>query len=61
MKKLILVNAIVWAFLILLSAYLFKNNEHYNYFFIALIVCFTILNTFLEHYRIVHKKTSCLK
>lgn len=48
MKKLILINAIVWAALILVGSYLFRGHENWNYFFIFWISGFTIINSMLS-------------
>ncbi|MGA1226898.1 MAG: hypothetical protein ACO3VF_06595 [Tamlana sp.] len=44
MGKLILANAIVWAGIILISAYLFKDSGNWKYFFVTVIFGFTITN-----------------
>ena len=47
MRKLILINALVWAGLLLLSAYLFKDHPNWKYLFMALILGFTTINSLL--------------
>ena len=44
MKKLILINAIIWATIVLVGAYLFKENENWKYFFGTILVAFSIVN-----------------
>lgn len=44
MKKLILINAVVWATIILVGAYLFKGDENWKYFFGLVLVAFSIVN-----------------
>lgn len=56
MKKILIINAIVWAILILLGSYLFKDHENWKYFFIALIFGFTTINTFLTNNQRKSKK-----
>ena len=61
MKKLILINAIIWAFMILLSAWLFKGDDNYGYLFGALIIAATLMNGFLYEYSRKEKARNCLK
>ncbi|MGV6846262.1 MAG: hypothetical protein ACWA42_09080 [Lutibacter sp.] len=51
MKKIILINAIIWAILILVSAYFFKDNAEYQYFLGFLLVGFSIINGLLAKYK----------
>ncbi|HIC33113.1 MAG TPA: hypothetical protein EYO76_14470 [Flavobacteriaceae bacterium] len=44
MKKLIIINSIVWATVIILSAILFKENENWDVFFILIIALSTVTN-----------------
>ncbi|WP_455168943.1 hypothetical protein [Aegicerativicinus sediminis] len=60
MKKLILINAIIWATLILVSAYLFKDNPYYEYYFGGLIMAAAITNSLMAKQLNKHKKTNCL-
>ncbi|HMC02081.1 MAG TPA: hypothetical protein VKN14_13675 [Flavobacteriaceae bacterium] len=60
MKKIILINAIVWAALLLVGSYLFKDHENWIYFFMAVIFGFTTINSVLAvHNKKENKK--CLK
>jgi len=44
MKRIILINAIVWASIILLTSWFFKDSEHYKFLFLLPILGFTISN-----------------
>ncbi|QCE39959.1 hypothetical protein [Psychroserpens sp. NJDZ02] len=44
MKKLILINAIVWVTIVLVGACLFKGSENWNYLFGTILVAFSIVN-----------------
>ena len=44
MKKLIIINAIIWATVILVSAILFKDSDNWDIFFILIISLSTITN-----------------
>lgn len=46
MKKLLIINAIIWAVLLLANAYLFKDSENYRYMFAILIIGFSLSNGF---------------
>ncbi|NNL16640.1 MAG: hypothetical protein HKO81_08370 [Flavobacteriaceae bacterium] len=59
MKKLILINAIIWATLILASAYLFKDHPNYNWFFGILLVGFTFVNSLMAKHEKQNAKTRC--
>jgi len=37
MKKFIIINAVIWAFVILLVSYFAKDYENYNYIFLVLV------------------------
>jgi len=58
MKKIILINAIVWAILILVSSYLFKGHENWNYFFAFLLVTFSLINGYLAS-KLAKQKKDC--
>lgn len=47
MKKLILINAIIWAIVILVTAYFVKGHENYIYVFGTEVVAATLMNGFL--------------
>ena len=49
MKKLILINAVVWAALILIGSYLFKDHENWKLFFIFWISGFAVINAMLSN------------
>lgn len=61
MKKLILINAIIWAAIILLSAWLFKGDENYFYLFGALLVGAGLMNGLLSEHNRKSKAHTCLK
>ena len=50
MKKLILINAIVWASIILVGALLVKDHPNYQYFFGVLVFGAALMNSFLNKY-----------
>lgn len=59
MKKLILINAIVWATLILVASYLFKDAPNYNYFFLALVFSAGLMNSLILRYSPRAEKIKC--
>jgi len=61
MKKIILINAIIWASMILIASWLFKGDENYFYMFGALLVGFTLINSMLGVEEGKKKKRNCLK
>ena len=61
MKKIILINAIIWASMILLAAWLFKGDENHTYMFGALLVGFTLMNGMLYNHERKGKARKCLK
>ena len=61
MKKLILINAIIWAGIILFSAWLFKGDENYTYLFAALIMGAGITNALIHQERRKGRARNCLK
>jgi len=61
MKKLILINAIIWAFMILLSAWLFKGDENYQYLFGALLIGAGLMNSLIYGESRKAKARNCLK
>ena len=61
MKKLILINAIVWAAIILLSAYWFKDHENYVYLFGTLIVGAGLMNALIYQAERRENARKCLK
>ncbi|SFJ64156.1 hypothetical protein [Olleya namhaensis] len=58
MKKLILINAIVWASIVMVGAYLFKGDENWKYFFGLILVAFSIVNCLMANL-IKKDKKSC--
>ena len=61
MKKLILINAIVWATIILVVSYMFKEVPNYNYFFIGLIFCAGLMNSLIYSFSKKENRSDCLK
>ena len=59
MKKLILINAIVWAALILVGSYLFKEHENWKLFFILWISGFAIINAMISNLARKARKEDC--
>lgn len=57
MKKLILINAIVWATIVTVGAYLFKGDENWKYFFGLILVAFSIVNGLMANLIKKDKKT----
>lgn len=47
MKKLIIINAIVWAVVILIASYLYKDTENYKYLFGVLVVAAGLMNAII--------------
>ena len=47
MKKLLLVNAIVWAALIIVASILFKDVPNYNYFFLVMVFAAGLMHSLL--------------
>lgn len=61
MKKIILLNAIVWASIILIGALLLKDHPNYQYFFGILIFAAALTNGFLSNYSKKRLKSECSK
>ncbi|MCW5519542.1 hypothetical protein J1N09_06810 [Aureitalea sp. L0-47] len=59
MKKLLLINAIVWAALILVAAFLFKDVPNYNYFFIGMVFAAGLMNSLIYTYSRPKRKSKC--
>lgn|GEM_PF-1332460 len=49
MKKIIIINAVIWAAFILLGSYLFKDNANWKYFFGFALMSATIMNSLLSN------------
>ena len=54
MKNLIIINAIIWAVVILLASYLLKDAENYEYLFGILLVAAGLQNSLI--YNAIKKK-----
>ncbi len=44
MKKLLIINAIIWAFVIMIASWLYNGSSGYMYLLGALVVGFTLQN-----------------
>ena len=61
MKRVILINAIIWAALMLFSAWLFKDDANYPYLFGALAMGAGLTHTLIDQQRRKGKSRNCLK
>ncbi|MBO6607188.1 hypothetical protein [Psychroserpens sp.] len=61
MKKLVLINAIVWATIILVASYLFRDVANYKYFFFVLIFSAGLMNMLISKYAAKTVKVRCNK
>ena len=59
MKKLVLINAIVWATIILVASFLFKEVPNYKYFFLALVFSAGLMNMLIHKYAVKPIKARC--
>ncbi|OIQ22877.1 hypothetical protein [Lacinutrix sp. MedPE-SW] len=59
MKKIILINAVIWAIVILLGSFLFKEHTYWKYFFGFALIAASIMNGLLSN--AVKKKTKTCK
>jgi len=59
MKKLILINAIVWASIILVGALLLKDHPNYQYFFGIIVFAAALMNGFLSNHSKKLQKANC--
>ncbi|WP_202912767.1 hypothetical protein [Christiangramia aestuarii] len=57
MKKLLIINAIIWALVILVASWLYNGSSGYNYLLGVLVVGFTLQNGLTYNY-LKKKKTS---
>jgi hypothetical protein len=51
MKNLLIINALIWAAVILIASYLFKDAENYKYLFGVLIVAAGLQNSLIYNAR----------
>jgi general stress protein CsbA len=49
MGKIIIINALIWAAILLIASYFFKGHEYYDLFFGIWVIGFTLVNGFLSH------------
>ena len=61
MKQVLLINAIIWAAIMLFSAWLFKDDANYTYLFGALILGAGLTHTLIDQQRRKAKSRNCLK
>ena len=61
MKRLILINAIVWAAILLIASWLFKDDPNYIYFFGILIFAAGLMNSLISSASKAKERTNCLK
>ncbi|WP_445382654.1 hypothetical protein [Robiginitalea sp. IMCC43444] len=54
MKKLLILNALIWAAVILIASYLYKGTENYQFLFGTLVVAAILTNGFI--YEILRSK-----
>lgn len=59
MKKLVIINAIVWAAIILVASFLFKEVPAYKYFFLVLVFCAGLMNMLIHKYSMKRVKVKC--
>lgn len=50
MSKILIINAIIWALVILIAAYLFNDHENYKYLFGVLIVAVGLENALISFF-----------
>ncbi len=61
MKKLILVNAIVWAAVLLIASWMFKEDPNYKYFFAVLVFAAGLMNALIYNASKPKRESTCLK
>lgn len=59
MKKIIIINAVIWAALIIVTAVLFKGNTNYQYLFFGLLIAYSIIQALLANFA-KNNKGQCL-
>ncbi len=59
MKKLLLINAIVWAALIIVASILFKDVPEYNYFFLGLVFAAGLMNSLIYSHSRKSERSRC--
>jgi len=59
MKKLQIINAVIWATTLLVFAYLFKGQDNAEYFSLFLILCSSITTLFITKSSKSVSKTKC--
>ena len=61
MKNLLLINAIVWAAILLLASWLFKEDPNYIYFFFVLVFAAGLMNALIHNAAKRKRISDCLK
>ena len=61
MKKLILINAIVWAAVLLIASWLFKEDPNYKYFFGVLVFAAGLMNALIHNATRGKRISNCIK
>jgi len=51
MKNVLIINALIWAALILIASYLFRDAENYKYLFGVLVVAAGLQNSIIYNAR----------
>ncbi|KAA3637622.1 MAG: hypothetical protein DWQ02_06450 [Bacteroidetes bacterium] len=59
MKKVLIWNALIWAAVILIASYLFKDSEQYEILFGVLIVSATLTNALIHDAGKKMRKSGC--
>jgi len=50
MKKIIIINALIWAALLLGTAALFKDHPNFNYMFFGILIAYSVIQAFLANF-----------
>ncbi|WP_157881737.1 hypothetical protein [Aequorivita aquimaris] len=58
MKKIILINALIWAALLLSTAILFKGHANVEYSFFGILIAYSVIHTLLANFA-KGKKEKC--
>ncbi|MCE2613931.1 hypothetical protein LVD13_13205 [Flavobacteriaceae bacterium D16] len=61
MKNILLLNAIVWAAVLLIASWLFKDDPNYKYFFGLLVFAAGFMNSLIHKALKPRKATNCIK
>ncbi|MCX2718893.1 hypothetical protein [Lentiprolixibacter aurantiacus] len=61
MKNILLINAIVWAAVLLIASWMFKDDPNYKYFFGVLVFAAGFTNSVIHSASKRRRESSCLK